>query len=118
MTRHVEMRYAYQELLTLSMLPLALSIIVVLTALFTLWDPIDLTHTMSALQRLGFSVFVGFLDLLICYSCGALLLYLSRFRSKFQSIAVLALCRSGCGCTLHRDHVRRVCFVSRGPHTW
>ena len=91
MTRHVEMRYAYRELLTPSMLPLALSIIVVLTALFTLWDPIDLTHTMSALQRLGFSVFVGFLDLLICYSCGALLLYLSRFRSKFQSIAVLAL---------------------------
>ncbi len=91
MNRHVEMRYAYQELLKLSMLPLALSIIVVLTALFTLWDPMDLTHTMSALQRLGFSVFVGCSDLLICYSCGALLLYLSRFRSKFQSMAVLAV---------------------------
>ena len=91
MKRHVEMRYAYQELLTPSMFPLALSIIVVLTTLFTLWDPMRLTHTMSALQRVGFLVFVGCSDLLIGYSCGVLLLYLSRFRSKCQSLSILAV---------------------------
>ena len=90
MKRHEEMRYAYQELLTPSMFPLALSIIVVLTLLFTLWDPMRLTHTMSALQRVGFLVFVGCSYLLIGYSCGALLLYLSRFRSKCQSLSILA----------------------------
>ena len=85
------MRYAYQELLTPSMFPLALSIIVVLTALFTLWDPMRLTHTMNALQRVALSVFVGCSNLLIGYSCGVLLLYLSRFRSKCQCLSVLAV---------------------------
>lgn len=91
MQRHEEMRYAYRELLTPSMFSLSLSIIVVLTALFTVWDPMRLTHTMSALQRVGFLVFVGCSDLLIGYSCGVLLLYLSRFRSKCQSLSILAV---------------------------
>ena len=91
MRRHEEMRYAYQELLTPSMFPLALSIIVIVTTLFTLWDPMRLTHTMNVLQRVGFLVLVGCSDLLIGYSCGILLLYLSRFRSKCQSLSILAV---------------------------
>ena len=39
MKPHAEMRHAYQELSTSSMLSLALSIMAVLTALFTLWTP-------------------------------------------------------------------------------
>ena len=91
MKAHGEMRYAYQELSTLSMLSLALSVMVVLTALFTLWDPMNLRHTLSAIQRVGFSAFVGLSDLVICYSCGVLVLYLSRFRTKHQTLAVLAV---------------------------
>ena len=89
MKRHVEMRSAYQELLTWEMLPLALTIMGVLTTLFTWWDPMDMTRTMNVLQRLGFSVFIACSDLLICYSCGVLLLYLARFRSRLQSLTVL-----------------------------
>ena len=91
MKPHAEMRHAYQELSTLSMLSLALSIMAVLTALFTLWDPMDLARTLSAVQRLGFSAFVGSSDLVICYSCGVLVLYLSRFRSRHQTLALLAV---------------------------
>ena len=74
----------------MSMVPLAVSIMGVITALFTLWDPMDLRHTLSGIQRVGFSVFVGTSDLVICYSCGVLVLYLTRFRSKYQTLAVLA----------------------------
>ena len=52
MKPHAEMRHAYQELSTLSMLSLALSIMAVLTALFTLWDPMDLARTLSAASAL------------------------------------------------------------------
>ena len=51
----------------------------------------DLARTLSAVQRLGFSAFVGSSDLVICYSCGVLVLYLSRFRSRHQTLALLAV---------------------------
>lgn len=83
------MRHAYQELLTPRMVALALSVMAVLTALFTLWDPMDLAQTLTGIERLGFSVFVGSSDLVICYACGVLVLYLTRLRSKHQTLASL-----------------------------
>lgn len=87
----MDMRYAYQELSTPSMAPLALSIMVLLTALFTLWDPLELAHTLSGTERLAFSVSVGFSDLLICYPCGVLVLYLLRYRPIHQILVVLGI---------------------------
>ena len=72
------------------MLCLGVSVMAVLTALFTLWDPMSLEHTLSVIRRVGFSAFVASSDLVICYSCGVLVLYLSRFRSKYQTLALLA----------------------------
>ncbi len=89
MESNVEVRQAYQELLTPRLLGLALSIMAVLTALFTLWDPMDLAQTLSGIERLGFSVFVGSSDLVICYACGVLVLYLTRLRSKHQTLVSL-----------------------------
>lgn len=91
MNPRMEMRYAYQELSTPSMVPLALSIMVLLTALFTLWDPLDLAHTLSGIERLAFSVSVGLSDLLICYPCGVLVLYLFRYRPVHQILVVLGI---------------------------
>lgn len=75
----------------MSMVTLAVSIMGVITALFTLWDPMDLRLTLSGIQRVGFSAFVGASDLVICYSCGVLVLCLMKFRSKYQILAVLAV---------------------------
>lgn len=91
MKPRVEMRYAYQELSTLGMVPLGLSIMVLLTALFTLWDPLDLAHTLSGAERMAFSAFVASSDLLICYPCGVLVLYLSRFRPMHHAVVVLGV---------------------------
>ena len=91
MKTRVEMRYAYQELSTPSMVPLALSIMVLLTVLFTLWDPLELAHTLNATERLAFSAFVGASDLLICYPCGVLVLYLLRDRPIHQTLVVLGV---------------------------
>ena len=73
------------------MVPLALSIMVLLTALFTLWDPLGLDHTLSGAERLAFSAFVGSSDLLICYPCGVLVLYLLRYRPIHQTLVVLGV---------------------------
>ena len=85
-----DMRFAYRELITPGMVTLGAAVMGLLAALFTIWDPWDFKSSLTAIQRVAFSAFVGTSDLLISYSGGILALYLLRFRSMRQVLVGLA----------------------------
>ena len=86
MKRHVEMRYAYREMATPGMFMLTLSLVVVIVGLASLWDLMGMRETMSGMQMAGFISLISGFDFALCYGNGILVLYLVRFRSRFQAI--------------------------------
>ena len=85
-----EVRYAYREVATPSMLAVAFAIMVTFALPFMVWDPWDLKDTLSDVQRLGFAVTVGMPDVLICYSGALLALYVTRQRPRLQALMTVA----------------------------
>jgi len=68
-----------------------LSIVVVIAGLVSLWDPLEMRQTLTGVQVVGFVLLVGGCDFALCYAGGFLVLYLVRFRSKFQAVLVFIL---------------------------
>ena len=83
-------RYAYSEVATPSMVAVAFAIMVTFELPLTMWDPWDLKDTLSGVQRLGFAATVGMSNVLICYSGALLALYVTRQRTKLQALMTLA----------------------------
>ncbi len=86
MKRHEEMRYAYRELATPAMFMFTLSLVVVIVGLTSVWDPMDMQEEMSGMQMVGFVSLISGFDFALCYGNGILVLYLVRFRSRFQAV--------------------------------
>lgn len=82
------MRYAYGEMATPGMLMLTVSIVVVISGLVSLWDPMHIREALNGTQLVAFVSFVGIFDFLLCYPNVILVLYLARFRSRLQVVLI------------------------------
>ena len=101
----VDLRFAYRELATPGVMTLGGAVIGLLAALFTICDPWDFKSSLTAIQRVAFSAFVGASDLLICYSGGVFALYLLRFCSMRKVlmglVATAPILAAPCGAVIY-----------------
>lgn len=85
-----DMRTAYRDMASPSMLALSAWIVILLAFLFDGFNATNIKHTLEWPRRIGFYVLVGANDLAICYSGAILALYLARSGSRLHVVIALS----------------------------